>query len=68
MANNVIYLEIPSQFNRIILESRYITLIRQAVEMATGKQYEFEFIANKVDDNRRKLEVNKLKSYQLNQF
>lgn len=41
---NSIELGAPADFNRGILESRYLTLIQQAIKKATNKEYDIKFV------------------------
>ena len=44
MNSNLIELGAPADFNRGILESRYSTLIQEAIKKATNKDYEIHFV------------------------
>ncbi|MCR4436528.1 MAG: chromosomal replication initiator protein DnaA [Clostridiales bacterium] len=41
---NTVYLGVPAEFNKGILESRYSTLIKNAVKQVTSKEYEISFV------------------------
>jgi chromosomal replication initiator protein len=44
MNSNLIELGVPADFNRGILESRYSTLIQQAIKKASNREFEISFI------------------------
>lgn len=54
--NDLFVLEAPSEFNRDILKSRYITLISNAIKTITNKVYEIEVITR--DANNATAESN----------
>jgi chromosomal replication initiator protein len=48
LKNGVFTLEAPSEFNRDILKTRYLTLISNAVKSVTNKEYTIEVVINDV--------------------
>lgn len=56
--NSSLILSVPNNFTKEILEARYITLISNAIQMITSKQYNIEFvidIPNNTDDTNSKI-------------
>lgn len=49
MDNNTIKLEVPNDFTRGILESRYKTLIINAIKLLTSKKYKIDFLITSED-------------------
>jgi len=50
MNSNKIVLGVPAQFNKGILESRYASLIKNAIKQVTSKEYEINFIVPSQDE------------------
>ncbi len=53
MDNDTIYLGVPADFNKGILESRYSVLIKNAIKQTTLKDYEISFIVPSLEDAKR---------------
>lgn len=47
---NTINLSVPAEFNKGILESRYKSLINNAIKQATFKEYEIEFVISSAEN------------------
>lgn len=50
---NTIYLGVPAEFNKGILESRYSTLIKNAIKQIASKEYEVNFVIPSQEDNKK---------------
>ncbi len=53
ISQNTIYLGVPAEFNKGILESRYSVLIKNAVRQITSREYAIEFAIPSQDDNKK---------------
>jgi len=53
MNSNLIELGVPAEFNKGILESRYATLIQNAIKHVTSKQYELSFVIPSQEKSRK---------------
>lgn len=53
ISQTTIYLGVPAEFNKGILESRYSVLIKNAVRQITSREYAIEFAIPSQDDNKK---------------
>lgn len=53
ITSNAVNLGVPAEFNKGILESRYATLIKNAVKQVTSKEYLINFLIPSQENNRR---------------
>src|SRR5689334_14916632 len=52
LGSNSINLGVPAEFNKGILESRYTSLIRNAIKQITSKEYNVNIVVPSMDDNK----------------
>lgn len=62
--NKIVRLVVPSQFNKGILELRYNPLIKKAIEVITGEEYQIEFSVAATDESNNSVERHNSESYQ----
>lgn len=53
ISQNTIYLGVPAEFNKGILESRYSVLIKNAVRQIASREYAIEFVIPSQDDSKK---------------